>query len=204
MPAVALVRAGDTVVMRSGEGLTDRVVVLGTVVDPATRAPLAGVVVEGVGITDAQGRFTSAPLPAAAELEVHAPGRVHEFVSLLGVPPGVHRMVVELAPSVPRFVRLVDGQGRPVEDAAIRVERPDQNGRCRALLAAAGGQTTFEVVTDANGRADLFGLPAGMHVLRVQRHGRSADGKLLVDDSAVKHTALPADAGVREVAQLLL
>jgi len=202
LPAAALVRAGDSVVLRSGEGIADRVVVQGTVVDPETRAPLASMVVEGAGITDAQGRFTTGPLPLGAEFAVHGPGRMHELVSLQGVPPGVHRRVVELARSVPRFVRLVDGQGRPVEDAEIRVERPAKGGRFRMLLTHTGMQESAEVTTDANGRADLLGLPAGPHVLRVQRHERGASGFLLVDDAAVKTIALPADAGVRAVAEL--
>lgn len=202
LPAAALVRAGDTVVLRSGEGIGDRVVVQGTVVDPETRAPLAHMFVEGAGPTDAQGRFTTGPLPVDAEFAVNGSGRVHELVSLQGVPPGVHRRVVELARSVPRFVRLVDAQGRPVEDAEIRVERPDKGGRFRTLLTHAGMQAGAEATTDANGRADLLGLPAGPHVLRVQRHERGASGFLLVDDAAVKSIALPADAGVRTVAEL--
>jgi hypothetical protein len=70
------------------------------------------------------------------------------------------------------------------------------------LLTHTGMQESAEVTTDANGRADLLGLPAGPHVLRVQRHERGASGFLLVDDAAVKTIALPADAGVRAVAEL--
>jgi hypothetical protein len=202
LPAAALVRAGDTVVLRSGHGIADRVVVQGTVVDPETRAPLVGIVVEAAGTTDAQGRFTTAPLASHAEFGVHGPGRVHEFVSLQGMSHGVHRTVVELALSVPRFVRLVDRQGRPVEDAEIRVERPRQAGRCRRLLDPAGTHEFGYVTTDAHGRADLLGLPPGPHVLRVQRYERDGSGHRLVDDDAVMMLSLPADAGVREVAEI--
>src|SRR5262249_12035698 len=124
--------------------------------------------------------------------------------SHLRVVPGIQRVAIELPRSVPRYVRLVDAAGRPVDDASIRVvDEGAPAGRERPFwyLQHEASAIRDDVDTDAAGRADIVGAPVAALRLSIERR-LWEHGDQLFGDRVTREVVLGADDGVRTVAEL--
>ncbi len=172
-PAWKRVRAGDDVVLRSGDGLEGMALIDGVVVDSETRIPLPGITVEGVGETDSQGRFRLVLPSGDAEIAAYGPGRAHQVTRLPALASGRNTVAIALPKAVTRFIRLVDSSGRSMPAATIRVIDDAASSASglvfRQLLSADGQAEARDTDTDEVGRVDLHGVPAGRLRLSVER-----------------------------------
>jgi protocatechuate 3,4-dioxygenase beta subunit len=113
--------------------------------------------------TDAEGRFELVDLPAGA----HMPWNVappEGWLSVRPVPPLVvpqtAPLEIELVPSQSIAGRVVDAEGRPVANAALRVE---------SFLPERSGRRGFSTATDGTFRID--GLASGVYDLTAEASG---------------------------------
>lgn len=202
-PARARVRAGDAVELRSGDGMRGWAMVELDPVDPVTKAPLAGLDCEPPTI-DRGGALRFAVPAGQRPIKVWGRGRVHH-VEVHRLVEGRQRLTIEVPISLPRFVRLVDVDGRAIDAATIRVvdtARSTGTERVfRSLLAMRGGDAGQDEDVDANGRADLYGLPTGTVLLSIERWQWTSGGCKCADGN-VRDFVLGPDDGVRRVAEL--
>lgn len=141
--------------------------------------------------TDEQGRFALDDVPPGA-VTVSARGKTHRPANLSGVRvvPGGSvadlRLIADAGATL--RVAVVDADRRPARDARVRVERaaePAADGSVRIAARAFAGEDVGEpgdavfidgqqalgtATTDADGVAELKGLPSGRVVVRAE-HG---------------------------------
>lgn len=184
LPARAVARAGEEVVLRSGDGLADLALAEVTVVDAAT----------GLRVDHAQLSARNGPIQGGSTtrwivparglaLTVSARGFAAREVLATGLPVGTSPLTVELPRELVRFVRILDG-GNPAVFATVQVldeARPD------------GARWPACAWTDADGRAELRELPAGRLRLVVKREHEDAEREFTLD----------AHEGVTEFAELV-
>lgn len=190
-PARCTARAGQRVVLRSGEGLEGLARIELSVVDPFTTLPVEGALVGDHAVTDAAGKVRLAVPPGDVELLLAGEGFAARMLRLAAPAGAAMRRTVELPREVVRFVRFVDADGRPLADceiAAVDAARGD------------GARWPTTASTDAHGRAELCGLPAGSHRLVLERYRRDDTGLLYTERGAEREFVLADGAGERQCA----
>ncbi len=173
-PARRRVQPGVEATIVLGEGLDDFVLVHGVVRDETTLAPLPGVVVTastdaggGHDETDAEGKFRLVASPGAAVVRMRKRGYVFHSLTTQALRPGPAQLDLRLPPSPVLFVRVLGADGMPVEGAEVAVLGHD--GKPLDLLDDAGNRGDSSERTNALGRADLRGAPAGALRILVER-----------------------------------
>ncbi len=178
LPARGILRGGETLTLRPGDGLKERVTLHGRVIDEATRAGVEGADVRATAtrtnlalgvveaVTHPDGRFTLAGLPPGA-IEVRARRHGYAFHRPLMLTLDSASAPLEIALEPRRWVsiRVLDADGRALVKKRIEVRRPD--GTLVVFQDRAGASEGEFTVTDVNGRADLGGVPAGILLVRV-------------------------------------
>jgi hypothetical protein len=159
-----------------GEGLAGLAYVQVTVRDAVTRVPLPDVDVSCGGdlgrwgtITDEAGRCAFVAEPGELRIRARRAGYVVQHAPPRSVGEGPAAIEVLLSPSPLLFVRVLDGDGRPVAGAEVSVLGP--GGEPIDLIDKEGHYDGWLQRTNQAGRADLRGAPAGALRLRIEHGG---------------------------------
>jgi len=178
----ANVRVVDERVSALGIKLEGGSIVRGTVYDQATSKTLTGAAIvvqtekDGKRVTlataqaDAEGKFQIEKIPAGTyQVNVSADkyaARYMGYAVLNG--RDVKSFVVDLAPEQTAAGMVLDGAGRPVAGAEVRVQH------AMGMDGMSYGALSPKVTTDAQGRFTIAGLPRGYCSLRFTAKGLHA------------------------------
>jgi len=189
-PARRMVESGTTVTLRCGEGLDNHARIAVRLLDATTLQPLPAAECAGRAADD-RGELGLAVPPGDHEVECQHPGYATMRVRWPALHVGRHERTIAMLREQTRFVQLIDDQDRAMANAAVRVV--DQSRPGEAYWPTSGD-------TDADGRAELRGLPAGQLRLCILRFDH--EHGVLVDTGQEREFELPANAGVTTTAVL--
>jgi Carboxypeptidase regulatory-like domain len=200
-PARLRTRGGqEDLVIVLGDGLAGSATLRGACRDALTGEPIDGVRIEFVredqpvlqrGLSDGAGDFRVRGLtPGAYELRAQleqGDARTYAFLEVgeIELKPGDNTLDLELLPARQLHLYLLEVDGTPLVDAYLNVLDPQ--GATVELQDRYGNLDGINASSDANGRADLRGLPAGKVELLVWRSelaeeaGEDPDGRFEID-----------------------
>lgn len=125
-------------------------------------------------VTDEHGRFRLSKIDTSKNWDVtaSAEGYVKGKTSVIGLEPGRTRsgLRIQLDSGAQLTGTVMDGEGAPVSDAAVRIER-SAGRRMGGMMILGGGPDKADGFTDEEGRFALTGLPQGNGELTITRKG---------------------------------